>query len=62
MISIKIINDDTGDDILGNYDYYVFVNEREVERGRIERHNRLTGMQGVIRLLAEAVSQQEKAK
>ena len=70
MLSIEIVNDgsahipenmSTAPDgqefcIVGNYDYKVFVNSKLVGKGRIEDHNRLTGWEGLINCLEEAVN------
>lgn len=53
MLEIKIINDETGNEITGNYDYYILINGNQVYQGRIEYHDRRTGWDGVIRMLAQ---------
>jgi len=52
MLMIYFHNDGTGDAIEGNYDVSVFINKTLLWEGRIEEHNRLTGWQGLVRLLA----------
>jgi len=55
VLLIKIVNDGTGDKIWGNYNYEVFVNKTKIANGRIEDHNRLSGWESLVRLLAEKV-------
>jgi len=53
MLTLKIHNDSTGDEITGNYNYSVFVNYEKIAEGRVENHNRLSGWEGLIRQLAK---------
>lgn len=57
MLIITLINDKTSDFplIVGNYDYTIKVGNKIIHEGKIKDHNRLTGYQGLIRLLAEDV-------
>lgn len=40
MLTIEIINSGTGTDESANYHYRVYVNVREIARGKVEGHNR----------------------
>ena len=55
MLKIFFLNDQTGEppELQGNYDYVVMINDIVLDKGRIEDHNRLTGWQGLVRLLAD---------
>lgn len=55
MLVIKFVNDGTGDELEGNYDYKVQINNRTIAEGRIESHNRLTGWQGLVSCLAKSL-------
>ena len=55
MLNIKIVNDRTGDDIVGNYNYFVYINNKCIHIGRIENHNRISGWQGLVSCLSEVV-------
>jgi len=59
MLNINIINDETGDEIIGNYDYYVSINDKLIKCGRLEDFNRLSGWQGLIAYLGEMVYKKE---
>ncbi len=56
MLTIEIINDQTGDIIEGNYDFRVKINNNTIHVGRIESHNRLSGWTGLISCLNRAVN------
>ena len=60
MLLIKIVNDGTGDIVWGNYDYEVFINKTKIASGRIESHNRLSGWEGLVSLLAKTVSKESE--
>jgi len=53
MLTLRIHNDGTGNKLIGNYDYSVFVNYEKIAEGRVENHNRLSGWEGLIRQLAK---------
>lgn len=57
MLKVLFLNDGTGDppEILGNYKYKVMINDRVLEEGYLEDHNRLTGWMGLVRYFAEKV-------
>jgi hypothetical protein len=55
MLIITFHNDSTGDEIEGNYDYSVYINREKISEGRIENHNRLSGWEGLVSLLAKKV-------
>ena len=52
MLIITFHNDGTGDVLEGNYNIKVYINKTEIWNGRIEHHDRLTGWQGLIGMLA----------
>jgi len=58
MLILKIHNDSTGDKLIGNYNYSVFVNYDKIAEGRIENHNRLNGWEGLIQKLAKELEEQ----
>jgi hypothetical protein len=60
MLTIEIVNDGTGDEVVGNYNYKVFINKEKIDSGRIEWHNRLSGWRGLISCLAEVVFPDEE--
>jgi hypothetical protein len=51
MLIIKFVNDLTGDEVTGNYDWVVIVNGMVVEKGKIEGHHRPEGWRELIRRL-----------
>jgi hypothetical protein len=53
MLTIEIINDGTGDEKHGNYDYRVLVNGQEIDRGRVTEHYRPAGWQRLVLALAQ---------
>ena len=57
MLTIKILNDGTGDEAVGNYDYQVWVNAETIAKGRVEGHKRLTGWQGLVQDLAKRLGE-----
>ena len=58
MLLIKIVNDGSGNRLLGNYDYEVFINERQIANGRIEEHHRLNGWEELVGLLVKNVREE----
>ena len=60
MLLIKIVNDGSRNRLSGNYDYTVFINERQIASGRIEEHRRLNGWEELVGLLAKNVSEEGK--
>lgn len=57
MLTIKIVNDETGTNEIGNYDYVVKVNFREIARGKVHGHNRVNGWQELIKIISEQEKQ-----
>jgi hypothetical protein len=57
MLTINFVNDGTAEfaPIEGHYNYVVLVNGKEIARGRVEKHNRLSGWQGLVSCLAKNV-------
>lgn len=43
MLTIEIINDGTGTNAEGNYNYRVLVNGEVIDEGRVEGHTRAAG-------------------
>lgn len=48
MLQITFINDGTGNREIGNYDYTVTINNREIAKGRVEGHYRYYGWMALI--------------
>ena len=59
MLKIVFVNDGTGDEVVGNYDYRVFVNETLIADGRVEGHIRQTGWRGLITWMANRIEKSE---
>ena len=57
MLIIQIHNDGTGNGVLANYDYSVYVNRDKIAEGRVENHNRLLGWEGLIQQLAKELEE-----
>ena len=55
MLMIQIINDDTGDEKEENYDCEVYLNRQLLWTGRIEKHNRMEGWEGLLQKLNDVV-------
>lgn len=51
MLIIKVTNDDTGDERVGNYDYAVLVGSTIIAEGRVDGHERSQGWKELIRKL-----------
>lgn len=56
MLRIEIINDDSGDDLVGNYDYCIYINSQLISKGRIEEHLRTSGWQGLLSCLDKKIN------
>ena len=70
MLRIEIVNDGTANipkniahppgrepyNSIGNYDFRVFINDELVSEGRIERHVRMTGWEGLLSCLNKEVN------
>lgn len=70
MLRIEIINDGTANIpeniatppngepfcIIGSYDYKIFINDKLVGKGRIAKHNRISGWGGLISCLNKEVN------
>jgi len=59
VLTLKLVNDGTGDDIIGNYDVTVTVNTRVIWTGRVEGHDRRGGWPWLIWQLADVVMDEE---
>jgi hypothetical protein len=53
MLIIKIQNDNTGTEIVGNYRYRVMINDSVIESGSIAGHNRGCGWRVLVAMLLE---------
>lgn len=62
MLIITLHNDGTGDQLKGNYNYTVYINEQILDKGRIEGHARPSGWQGLVNRLAEKALEDKKEK
>lgn len=56
MLTIRIHNTGTGTNESANYDYWVYVNQREIAKGEIKGHNRDKGW---VKLVGMIVEQEE---
>ena len=61
MLIIKIVNDGTGDRVIGNYRYQVMINDIVIESGEVKQHERRLGWQKLVSLLV-IESNQHKSK
>ena len=57
MLTIRIQNDGTGTEKVGNYRYQVLINQTVIESGEVKGHKRKEGWRG---LLLELVDQSSK--
>lgn len=53
MLTIRITNDGDGTNERANYHYFVYVNQREIEHGAIQGHNRKDGWAALVKSMAE---------
>jgi len=53
MLTIRITNDREGTNESASYHYFVFVNQKEIQRGGIQGHNRNDGWASLIKAIAE---------
>ncbi len=53
MLIIAFHNDGTGNNRIANYDYTVYVNTSIIDSGRIEKHDRTCGWEGLLRDLLD---------
>jgi len=53
MVIIEIVNDGTGDEIEAHYDVTIKINAQIIHQFRIESHNRLSGILGLLRCLVK---------
>ena len=59
MLIITFHNDGTGDVTEGNYNYEVYINKELIGLGRLEKHNRLEGWEGLIKQFAKLLEEEE---
>ena len=52
MLVVKIVNDNTGTEEIGNYNYQVFVNMTPIAGGRVEGHSRRLSAEWLINQVA----------
>ena len=52
MLTIRITNDGEGTNESANYRYFVFINQKEIERGEIQGHNRKDGWAALVKSIA----------
>jgi hypothetical protein len=48
MLTIEIINDGTGDTLVGNYRYRALVNGKEIASGEVKGHYRPSGWAALV--------------
>lgn len=53
MLTIYIHNDSTGTNDKANYDYIVYINNHEIDRGRITGHNRDDGYKELLKMIVK---------
>ena len=53
MLTVEILNDSTGNETWGNYDYKVMVNRKVIEVGRVEKYKRACGWRGILRRVVQ---------
>jgi hypothetical protein len=58
-IFIKIINDGTGDEKIGNYKFQVNVNDKVLDSGKIEGFERVLGWEELVKTMV-CVSQRQR--
>jgi hypothetical protein len=56
MLTIVFINDSTGDEKIGNYNWGVFINKTLLAKGELKGHNRLTGWEGLVKQFSKDIS------
>jgi len=59
MLTVKLVNDGTGNETVGNYDVTVTVNTRVIWAGRVEGHDRRGGWPWLIQQLAHIAMEEE---
>jgi len=59
MLSIVFINDRTGSERIGNYDYSVYVNKRKIAKGRVTGHFRPDGWKQLVCDLQQQLAKAE---
>lgn len=52
MLIIKIHNDGTGTDQIGNYDWTALINWKVIGQGRVENFERERGWQELLKIIA----------
>lgn len=52
MLQVKIVNDGTGNEKVGNYDYVVSVNSNIIAQGRLENFERKKGWESLLLVIA----------
>ena len=55
MLTVKIINDGTGDITVGHYNYEVAINNTVLYSGRVENFKRSKLIQGLLEVVADDV-------
>jgi hypothetical protein len=48
MLKLVFVNDGTGTEEVGNYDFKVYINEEEIKSGRVESHVRKDGWHSLV--------------
>ena len=56
MLTIRFLNDGTGDEIEGNYQWGVWINEYLLAKGELTGHDRAKGWQGLVKRFAKIAS------
>ena len=51
MLTLTIINDETGTHKKANYKYYVFINSNMIEQGEVKGHDRDKGWKKLVEMI-----------
>ena len=62
MLIITFLNDGTGDEIEGNYQWKVLMNRQVLAEGVIKSHNRISGWVGLVKYFAKALEGEVKKR
>ena len=62
MLTVRIINDGEGVDWNASYDFYVFVNGKEIHRGKVSGHNRDDGWATLLKMIANGFCECEETE
>jgi hypothetical protein len=52
MLAVIFVNDGTGGELFGSYDWKVLINQTVLAKGRLDGHNRSLGWRGLVKHFA----------